>query len=95
MLKQTIAQAANEGASALVLDLRNIPGGYLTQAVEIASLFIQSGTVVQIKSGDTTTTKTADGAEVTNLLGGGWSTRRPQVLPKCLLLRCKILSVPR
>lgn len=35
--------------------------------MEIASLFIQSGTVVQIKSGDTTTTKTADGAEVTNL----------------------------
>ena len=67
VLKRTIAQAANEGASALVLDLRNIPGGYLTQAVEIASLFIQSGTVVQIKSGDTTTTKTADGAEVTNL----------------------------
>ncbi len=67
VLKKTIAQATSEGASALVLDLRNIPGGYLTQAVEIASLFIQSGTVVQIKSGDTTTTKTADGAEVTNL----------------------------
>lgn len=67
ILKKTIAQAESEGARAIVLDLRNIPGGYLTQAVEIASLFIQSGTVVQIKSGDNTTTKSADGTDVTNV----------------------------
>lgn len=67
VLKKTIDQAESEGARAIALDLRNIPGGYLTQAVEIASLFIQSGTVVQIKSGDNITTKSADGTEVTNL----------------------------
>lgn len=67
VLKQTISQAQAQGATAVVLDLRNIPGGYLTQAVEIASAFIQSGTIVQIKTGDTTTTKSADGIEVTNV----------------------------
>jgi carboxyl-terminal processing protease len=50
-----------------VLDLRNIPGGYLTQAVEIASQFIQSGTVVQIKSGDNTTAKSAEGTEANTM----------------------------
>lgn len=67
VLKKTISEAEGQGANAIVLDLRNIPGGYLTQAVEIASLFIQSGTVVQIKSGDNTTTKSADGENVTNV----------------------------
>lgn len=67
VLKQTIQEAEGKGATAIVLDLRNIPGGYLTQAVEIASLFVQSGTVVQIKSGDTTSTKTADGEPITNV----------------------------
>ncbi|WP_251198459.1 S41 family peptidase [Anaerotardibacter muris] len=67
VLKKTIEQAEGEGAQSIVLDLRNIPGGYLTQAIEIASLFIQSGTVVQIKSGDNTSTKTVDGGDVTNV----------------------------
>jgi carboxyl-terminal processing protease len=67
VLKKTIAEAEGKGARAIVLDLRNIPGGYLTQATEIASLFVQSGTLVQIKSGENTTTKSADGVDVTNL----------------------------
>ena len=67
VLKETIDRVQGEGANAIVLDLRNIPGGYLTQAVEVASLFIQSGTIVQIKSGDTTSTKSADGTNVTNV----------------------------
>ncbi len=67
VLKKTITEAEGQGAKAIVLDLRNIPGGYLTQATEIASLFVQSGTLVQIKSGENTTTKSADGVDVTNL----------------------------
>ena len=50
-----------------MLDARDVPGGYLTQAVEIASLFIPSGTVVQIQTKDTTTVKAADGESVTAL----------------------------
>lgn len=67
VLKQTLDTVEGQGANAIVLDLRNIPGGYLTQAVEIASLFVQSGTVVQIKSGENTTAKTADGIDVSTL----------------------------
>lgn len=67
VLKETLTKVEGEGARAIVLDLRNIPGGYLTQAVDIASLFIQSGTVVQIKTGDNITTKSAEGTEVSTL----------------------------
>jgi carboxyl-terminal processing protease len=35
---------------ALILDLRNNPGGALDQAVEIADLFVDSGTIVTVKS---------------------------------------------
>lgn len=48
-----------------MLDLRDVPGGYLTQAVDIASLFIQSGEVVQIETAEGITTRSADGSSVT------------------------------
>lgn len=35
----------------LILDLRNNPGGYLTQAVKVAGLFVQNGVVVISKYG--------------------------------------------
>ena len=37
-----------KGAQSYVLDLRDNPGGYLTQAVDISSYFIKSGTIVRI-----------------------------------------------
>lgn len=67
VLRQTIERAEEEGARSVVLDLRNIPGGYLTQAVEIASLFMQSGTVVQIKTDDNTSVKTVEGGDAMTL----------------------------
>jgi carboxyl-terminal processing protease len=49
------AAAARElearGARALVLDLRGNPGGLLTQAVGVASLFLEQGRVVTILTG--------------------------------------------
>lgn len=54
-----------EGAHSLVLDLRDVPGGYLTQAVDISSLFIQSGVVVQIETAEGTTSRSADGKSIT------------------------------
>jgi carboxyl-terminal processing protease len=39
-------QLAAEGATAWILDLRNDPGGELTVAVNVASLFVQRGTLV-------------------------------------------------
>jgi len=45
-LVETLEQLKDAGMKALVLDLRNNPGGLLTQAVEISDLFIESGVIV-------------------------------------------------
>jgi carboxyl-terminal processing protease len=66
LVEQAISSLDSQGADAYVLDLRNNPGGYLTQAVSTASLFMQSGTVVQVRTKDGTSTKSATGNPVTN-----------------------------
>lgn len=45
-LKDLLAQ----GVTGLILDLRNNPGGLLTQAVDLASLFIDSGPILKVQS---------------------------------------------
>lgn len=45
-LKKAIEQAEGEGAKAVILDLRDNPGGLLTQAVDICDLFMESGPIV-------------------------------------------------
>ena len=65
-VSDAISGAASQGAQSFVLDLRDVPGGYLTQAVDVASLFIQSGTVVQIQTREGTTSRSADGKSATS-----------------------------
>ncbi|MSU72581.1 MAG: tail-specific protease [Opitutus sp.] len=45
-----IDQLKQEGVQGLVLDLRRNGGGYLTEAIELAGLFIRQGPVVQVKN---------------------------------------------
>src|SRR6185312_10676463 len=45
-LKASIIQAKKEGATKIILDLRNNPGGYLQEAINTASEFMASGTVL-------------------------------------------------
>lgn len=45
-LKTAILQAKKEGATSLILDLRNNPGGYLQEAINTASEFMARGTVL-------------------------------------------------
>jgi carboxyl-terminal processing protease len=63
-LKQAVERLQGEGMRALVLDLRDNPGGLLKSAVEVSDLFLTQGTIVSIKdrngNGDTKTAK-ADG----------------------------------
>lgn len=66
LVEQAVSALTAEGATAFVLDVRDNPGGYLTQAVDIASLFLPSGVVVEIQTADGSTTKTASGATATN-----------------------------
>jgi carboxyl-terminal processing protease len=46
-LRESIQAAEKAGATSLVLDLRNNPGGLLEQAVRVTSQFLDSGNVLQ------------------------------------------------
>ncbi len=71
-VRQAVVDLDAQGAQSFVLDLRDNPGGYLTQAVDISSLFVKSGTIVRIR------TKTAD--ETTKNASGEVATEKPLVV---------------
>lgn len=66
LAQSALADLAGQGATAFVLDLRDNPGGYLSQAVEVASLFMSSGTVVEVQTVDGQSAKAASGQPATN-----------------------------
>jgi carboxyl-terminal processing protease len=45
-LKKALQEAKTQGATGIVLDLRNDPGGLLSEAVSVASQFLSSGNVM-------------------------------------------------
>lgn len=45
-LRNAINQAKHEGATKIILDLRNNPGGYLQEAIDTTSLFVKNGNVL-------------------------------------------------
>jgi carboxyl-terminal processing protease len=51
-LAATLDQIQAQGAEALVLDLRNNPGGLLNQAVQVASYFLEGGAVLQVRDAE-------------------------------------------
>ncbi|HPE68690.1 MAG TPA: S41 family peptidase [Thermotogota bacterium] len=53
-LAQAIKSLLGKGAQGFILDLRDNPGGYLTQAIMVASQFVDSGEVI-------VTTRSSDG----------------------------------
>lgn len=60
-LRSDFIQAKKDGATGIILDLRDNPGGYLTEAINSASLFLKSGDTVlleQDSSGNRTVDKT-------------------------------------
>ncbi|MFW5992418.1 MAG: S41 family peptidase [Halanaerobiaceae bacterium] len=48
-VEDAIKELKEEGAEAIILDLRNNPGGLLEEAVKVASIFVDEGTIVTIK----------------------------------------------
>jgi carboxyl-terminal processing protease len=48
-LREQVVKVIHEGARALVLDLRDNPGGLLDEAVNAASIFIPDGTIVSTR----------------------------------------------
>lgn len=65
-VQDAIKSCEDGGAQSYVLDLRNNPGGYLTQAVSVADLFMEGGTVVQVETKTGTTAQSANGDVATN-----------------------------
>ncbi|MCD6574868.1 S41 family peptidase [Candidatus Aerophobetes bacterium] len=51
-LRDAIISLKKMGMKSLILDLRDNPGGLLTQAVEVADEFLSSGTIVSIRGRD-------------------------------------------
>ena len=48
-LREALTRAQSQGARAVILDLRDNPGGLLDEAIEVASQFLPSGTTVLIE----------------------------------------------
>ncbi len=67
LVSNAINDLASQGAAALVFDLRDNPGGYLTQAIEVSSLFVRSGVIVEIQTKDALATRNATGRVMTEL----------------------------
>ena len=88
VVRSIVTQAVQNGVAGVVIDLRDVPGGYLTQAVEIASMFITSGTVVQIQTNEAVTTRSADSETLTDLpvvvLANGRTSGSAEVLVAAL-----------
>lgn len=61
LVEDALVDLDSRGAETFVLDLRNNPGGYLTQAVDIASLFVRSGVIVEIQTKEGQSAKSATG----------------------------------
>jgi len=51
-LKDTLISLKKRGIKSLILDLRNNPGGLLSQAIEVADEFLSSGIIVSTKGRD-------------------------------------------
>jgi carboxyl-terminal processing protease len=49
LLRREIRKVTREGAEGLVLDLRGNPGGRLTEAVLVSSIFIEDGEIVSVR----------------------------------------------
>ncbi len=65
--RQVAAQATSllaHGAEGFVLDLRSDPGGLLTQAVEVTSVFLEEGDVCEIWSVNEGTTYSVTGSAI-------------------------------
>lgn len=50
LVEKAVSELEEQGALSFVLDIRSNPGGYLTQAVDVAALFMKSGVVVEIET---------------------------------------------
>jgi carboxyl-terminal processing protease len=69
-LRQALTDMQQQGVTGIILDLRNNPGGLLERAVEVASQFLSTGSVVRVRD--------ANGKEnILEVKPGGLATTMP------------------
>ncbi len=73
-LQDALTQAQNQGARELILDLRNNPGGFLNEAIGVASQFLPKDTPVLIEE------DRADNRTTTTARSGGVALDMPMVV---------------
>lgn len=59
-----VVDLLSQGVDELVVDLRDDPGGFLTTAIDVASVFLDSGDVVMTQSPDGTTSYPVNGSAI-------------------------------
>lgn len=59
--EEAIVDLLSEGVDELVVDLRNNPGGFLTTAIDVTSVFLEDGDVVVTEGPDETTSYPVNG----------------------------------
>lgn len=88
LVKRSLVDLSAAGAQAFVLDIRDDPGGYLTQSLDIASFFVPSGTLVGVQTLDGVNTRSASGVSVTSaplvVLVNGYTSAAAEVLAAAL-----------
>lgn len=87
-LREVLGELKLKGAQSFILDLRGNPGGYLTQAIDITSLFVAEGAVVQIEERSGLITKNVTGELATEaplvLLVNGQSASASELVAAAL-----------
>jgi carboxyl-terminal processing protease len=77
--RSALSRALNSGASSLVLDLRNNPGGYLATAVDMAGFFLPNNSVVVIEEDGSGNRKEERSREVSQ-------TKQVSALPTAVII---------
>lgn len=65
-LREAITELEASGAKGFILDVRDNPGGLLSQAIDVTSLFVERGTVVEIETKNGTERKQVSGKTATD-----------------------------
>ncbi len=102
-VKDALSALEDKGAKALVLDLRNNPGGLLSQAVSVSDIFLKAGSLIVYTQGRmsdqehrfTSTSKTEDGKIPMAVLVNAGSASASEIVAGALqdLGRAKLIGV--
>ena len=66
IVRDKVKELSASGVKSFVIDVRNNPGGYVTSALDTASIFVTSGVLINIDTKDYSTARSASGETATS-----------------------------